>query len=104
MELLAQVGRDLPGAVQVLPEDVKPGELEVPTASHPSSTEDGQRREAWRFSLAGVGLKFSMKRDGERLTLPAYGEGGDWIVKFLDATYPDVPRNEYAIMSFAARV
>jgi serine/threonine-protein kinase HipA len=104
MELLAQVGRDLPGAVQVLPEDVKPGELKIPDYVAPSQGGEAYgMRETWRFSLAGVGLKFSMKRNGKRLTLPAYGEGGDWIVKFPESAYPGVPRNEYAMMSLAAR-
>ncbi|WP_438387931.1 type II toxin-antitoxin system HipA family toxin [Actinopolyspora saharensis] len=88
MELLAEVGHDLPGAVRVLPEDSAPqraaGDL--------------------GFSLAGVALKFSMLRDGERLTLPAHGQGGDWIVKLPDPFHADVPRNEYAMMSLAAAV
>jgi serine/threonine-protein kinase HipA len=49
-----------------------------------------------------VQLKFSMLAEDDRLTLPAYGEGGDWIVKLPDRQYPDVPRNEFAMMSLAA--
>lgn len=86
MELLAQVGHDLPGAVRIVLED---------------ESGDGRAR-GWRFSLAGVGLKFSMLRRNDRLTLPAFGEGGDWIVKLPDATYADVPRNEHAMMTLAA--
>ena len=56
-----------------------------------------------RFSLAGVGLKFSLLQVGDRLTLPAHGEGGDWIVKLPDAVHPGVPSNEAAMMSWAAR-
>lgn len=62
----------------------------------------GEPHAGWRFSLAGVQLKFSMLADGDRLTLPAFGEGGDWIVKLPDLQYPDVPRNEFAMMSLAA--
>lgn len=58
----------------------------------------------WRFSLAGVALKFSMLAKGDRLTLPAHGAGGDWIVKLPDQTYPDVPRNEFTMMALAASV
>jgi len=100
MELLAQVGHDLPGAVRVLPSDEIPpadigGEVAGPLlADRPPP--------GWRFSLAGVQLKFSMLAVNDRLTLPAYGEGGDWIVKLPDRQYPDVPRNEYAVMSLAA--
>jgi serine/threonine-protein kinase HipA len=58
----------------------------------------------WKFSLAGVGLKFSMLRNGDRLTLPAGNQLGDWIVKFPDAVYRDVPTNEFATMSLARTV
>lgn len=58
----------------------------------------------WRFSLAGVQLKFSMLQAGDRLTLPAFGVGGDWIVKLPDRLHPEVPRNEYAMMRLAAAV
>ena len=47
-------------------------------------------------------LKFSMITDRDRLTLPAFGEGGDWIVKLPDQLYAEVPRNEFAMMSLAA--
>lgn len=101
MELLAQVGHDLPGAVRVLPAGTSPspeddGAEGKPTALLPDAAHPG-----WRFSLAGVQLKFSMRAIDDRLTLPAYGEGGDWIVKLPDWQYPDVPRNEFAIMSLA---
>ena len=68
-------------------------------------------REAWAATLrshsldeqtvglAGVQLKFSMLARADRMTLPAYGEGGDWIVKLPDHQHPDVPRNEYATTS-----
>ncbi len=106
MELLAQVGHDLPGAVRVLPEDTSPAQAgDLATASgHSDTTDAGTGRTGWRFSLAGVSLKFSMVGKGDRLTLPAHGEGGDWIVKLPDRVYADVPRNEYAMMSLASAV
>lgn len=102
MELLAQVGQDLPGAVRVLAEDDCPEEASEPPQNPPvvlDDTADGDEQFRFRFSLAGVGLKFSMLREGERLTLPAFGQGGDWIVKLPDLAYVDVPRNEFAMMS-----
>jgi serine/threonine-protein kinase HipA len=107
MELLAQVGHDLPGAVRVLPEDEPPDDGWQPTGASgdPYAGPEGRRDDGfpgWRFSLAGVSLKFSMLRKDDRLTLPAYGEGGDWIVKLPDRTYRNVPLNEYAMMSLAA--
>ncbi|MGH3512430.1 MAG: type II toxin-antitoxin system HipA family toxin [Pseudonocardiaceae bacterium] len=104
MELLAQVGHDLSGAVRVLPAlDGEGNEIEwLPTHSSPPTKRDAQDPNTWRFSLAGVALKFSMLAKGDRLTLPAFGVGGDWIVKLPDQTYPDVPRNEFTMMSLAA--
>lgn len=97
MELLAEVGHDLPGAVQVLPEDGLPHERRPVASTTPHAPEHPD----WKFSLAGVGLKFSMVKHDDRLTLPAVGDGGDWIVKLPDRVYPDVPRNEYAMMCLA---
>jgi serine/threonine-protein kinase HipA len=104
MELLAQVGHDLPGAVRVLPVlDSQGEEIEwLPNPASTSVTEHSREENTWRFSLAGVALKFSMLAKGDRLTLPAFGVGGDWIVKLPDQIYPDVPRNEFAMMSLAA--
>ncbi|WP_436763711.1 type II toxin-antitoxin system HipA family toxin [Streptosporangium sp. V21-05] len=105
MELLAQVGHDLPGAVRVLPCDDEDHILDDSSWGF----EDGKGQRAqddshpeMRFSLAGVALKFSMLAENDRLTLPAFGQGGDWIVKLPDRAYADVPRNEYAMMSLAA--
>ncbi len=100
MELLAQVGHDLPGAVRVLPEDTVPG---ATPAGDPTSPDDRRPTAVtWRFSLAGVQLKFSMLQQGDRLTIPASGIGGDWIVKLPDKLHPEVPRNEHAMMRLAA--
>ncbi|MGH3697748.1 MAG: type II toxin-antitoxin system HipA family toxin [Pseudonocardiaceae bacterium] len=106
MELLAQVGHDLPGAVRVLPEDASPIQAWslAATSGHPDAKDSGTGRVGWRFSLAGVSLKFSMVRKDDRLTLPAHGEGGDWIVKLPDRVYADVPRNEHAMMSLASAI
>ncbi len=103
MELLAQVGHDLPGAVRVLPSDHRvPVDLSGsdPLGAEPGDTQTG----LWSFSLAGVGLKFSMLAQGDRLTVPGVGEGGDWILKLPDPVYPKVPHNERAMMELARAV
>ena len=108
-ELLAQVGHDLPGAVQVLraegPDDDfewrEPGDLSAGSAGR---RDDVAGTSPWRFSLAGVALKFSMLARGDRLTVPIGGELGDWLVKFPDYRHADVPRNEFAMMSLARAV
>ena len=52
----------------------------------------------------GVAMKFSMLLRHEKLTIPAHGEGGDWIVKTPDTRFRDVPRNEFTMMSLAGAV
>jgi serine/threonine-protein kinase HipA len=103
MELLAQVGHDLSGAVQVVKEDSFPDAFEgdVPGGSVTVHASADDRVAGWRFSLAGVGMKFSMIQQGDKLSLPAFGEGGDWIVKFPDPVFDDVPVNENAMMDLA---
>lgn len=103
LQLLLQIGRDLPGAVVVtaLEGDPRVDEIGTPTAQQETLEE---RQSPWKFSLAGVGLKFSMLRSGDRLSIPAANQLGDWIVKFPDAVYPGVPANEFATMSLAAAV
>ncbi|NUR02690.1 MAG: type II toxin-antitoxin system HipA family toxin [Streptomyces sp.] len=107
MELLAQVGDDLPGAVQVVLVDgpdegwAWPEGADTGSGSRPETGHLPGHDSPWRFSLAGVALKFSMLARGDRLTVPAVGEHGDWLVKFPDYRHPDVPRNEFAMMSLA---
>lgn len=103
--LLARLGHDLPGALQIeavtgaVDPSWRPNEVN-PVATGGDS-DDSQR---WRFSLAGVALKFSMLQDGERLTLPARGEEGHWIVKTPDSEFAHVPKNEFVMMSMAGSV
>ncbi|MEV5898348.1 type II toxin-antitoxin system HipA family toxin [Nonomuraea fuscirosea] len=106
MELLAQVGHDLPGAVQVLPADSPDEDWEWPDedSALAGAEEVSASASPWRFSLAGVALKFSMLARADRLTVPAVGEYGDWLVKFPDYRYSDVPRNEFTMMSMARDV
>lgn len=106
IELLAEVGHDLPGAVRVTNAGADSKGLgavagrEVVT----SEVDPEAGRDVWRFSLAGVAMKLSMLQRGERFTAPGVGEGGDWIVKLPDAVYPEVPTNEFAMMELARKV
>lgn len=106
MELLAQVGHDLPGAVRVLPEGEVP--IGLVWADEPDTyaidPTDDFHQPGVRFSLAGVAMKFSMLLRQDRLTIPAHGQGGDWIVKTPDSRFRDVPLNEFAMMSLASAV
>lgn len=98
--LLEALGMDLPGAVIVERGDGIGIGIEVESSTPPTEVRD--RKSRLKFSLAGVQLKFSVVREGDRLTLPATGQGGDWIVKLPDLHYPRVPANEFSILGWAA--
>lgn len=96
LALLLHVGHDLPGGVTVLPD----GGAEASRDSR-SPAVLASASQPFRFSLAGVALKVSALREGDRFVAPATGEGGDWIVKLPDAHYPGVPVNEFTCMRLA---
>ena len=101
--LLWVLGADLPGAIVVRPAD---GEDWPPEAAHDlhGSVQAG-RRKAFRFSLAGVQLKFSAVAEASGgLTIPANGVGGSWIVKLASEKYAGIPENEYSMMTLARLV
>lgn len=90
--ILAAVGRDLPGAVEVA------GELAAASSRvAPELPEEGEVR----FSLAGVQLKMSMLLSGDRFCFPARGEAGRWIVKIPGDAYADLPAVEAHTMRWA---
>ncbi len=99
--LIELLGEDLPGAVTVSSQESARGENSM---SHAGGEKDIGRR-AYRFSLAGVQLKFSAVagRHGG-LTIPSRGVGGDWIIKLPAQNYQYVPENEYAMMRLAASI
>ena len=106
MELLAQVGHDLPGRRPGAAAGEVPIECDLGRRAESYAIElsDDFHQPGVRFSLAGVGMKFSMLRRDDRLTMPAHGEGGDWIVKTPDSRFRDVPLNEFAMMTLAGAV
>lgn len=53
------------------------------------------------FSLAGVQLKFSMVREGERYVIPGRDRFGDWIVKVSSSDIPGLVENEHAMLEWA---
>lgn len=97
--LLETLGGDLPGAIIV--ERGGDNGSDSEEESSPSPSENLEYETRLKFSLAGVQLKFSVLREGERLTLPATGRGGDWIVKLPDTQYPGVPANEFSMLQWA---
>jgi len=102
--LLAVLGRDLPGALEIQPADVGMPLDEIAIMSGESVT-NPESVTALHFSLAGVQLKFSaVKGAAGGLTIPADGVGGSWIVKLPSAKFPNVPENEFAMMELARQV
>jgi len=105
LALLLKVGHDLPGAVRVAEAEIDQKVFDANRREISTDLEgDGDAKSIWRFSLAGVALKFSMLRKGERFTSPGVGEGGDWIVKLPDQRYQNVPLNEFSMMELARKV
>ncbi|MDE2261215.1 MAG: type II toxin-antitoxin system HipA family toxin [Gammaproteobacteria bacterium] len=102
--LIAELGRDLPGALEIVPSAV---------SARPDRDDEGTRAQTvpgkpdtvLHFSLAGVQLKFSAARDAAGgLTIPAHGVGGSWIVKLPSSRFIGLPENEFAMMSLARAV
>ncbi len=94
-QLLAALGGDLPGAVRAVPSEVAPANVAVAIP------------ERFRFSLAGVQLKFSaLKNQGKKggLTIAVSDDGGEWIVKLPSTNFASVPENEYSVMTLARLV
>ncbi len=99
--LLWMLGVDLPGAITVRPAD---GD-ELPPETRDDSSDQSDRENALRFSLAGVQLKFSaIEKGGGGLTIPTNGWGGSWIVKLPSPRFARVPENEYSMMTLARHV
>ena len=98
--LIWGLGADLPGAVTVIPIE---GDS-LPVEIKGNEDEETQTDEVLRFSLAGVQLKFSAIRTEDRLTIPAKGIGGAWIVKLPSERFEAVPENEYSFMTLAGMI
>jgi serine/threonine-protein kinase HipA len=100
--LLGALGRDLVGAVEVA-ELAAPASDEGELQLDDSSDGNGESlRVIQRMSaLAGMQLKFSMSMVSERLSLPARGVGGQWIVKLPGSEYAELPAVEKATMTWA---
>lgn len=100
--LLWMLGRDLPGALSIRPTE---GEELPPGLDEELARAKGSK--ALRFSLAGVQLKFSALKNGNKaagLTIATEGVGGSWIVKLPSQQFSGVPENEFSMMTIASRM
>ncbi len=103
--LLAAVAHDLPGAVDVYPgTEEEIGEQLSLNGNGGSNGIESEGEPGLRFSLAGMQLKFSVIRRGEKLTLPASGERGKWIIKLDSSRFPNVVENEFSMMKWAEAI
>lgn len=101
--LLAILGSDLPGAVTVWPGS-QDDEGPLPASEEEEVLPESDIDRTFRFSLAGVQLKFSaIVESSGGLTIPAGGTGGSWIVKLPSTRFEAVPENEYVILQLARR-
>lgn len=106
--LLSWLGGDLPGAVEIrrLTTDAPNEEHSEDGNSHPSSVEEDSEASSsqnrFRFSLAGMQLKFSMSAQGDRFAVPSRHESGEYfIVKLPGHNFPDLADVEAATMKWA---
>jgi serine/threonine-protein kinase HipA len=102
--LIAILGRDLPGGLEIRPADgALPLDENVDVSAEAAEAADSEP--VLHFSLAGVQLKFSAVKDAMGgLTIPADGVGGSWIVKLPSTKFQNVPENEFAMMELARRL
>ena len=99
--LLWVLGLDLPGAVTVRPLDGGTWPSDFSDDDHARDRHEN----AFRFSLAGVQLKFSAVEEASGgLTIPAKSVGGSWIVKLPSLRFADMPENEFSMMTLARLV
>ncbi len=104
-QMLSYLGEDLPGAViatAIEPEAVPEYVLTTHGRAKAVKFRDGDREK--KFSLAGIQIKFSMKRKDGRYNISKTGELGDWIIKTPSTKHKHVPLNEYTAMYLAALV
>jgi serine/threonine-protein kinase HipA len=102
--LLWVLGQDLPGAITVVPADGEAWPDEAHNVLEGKAAREAAE-DAMRFSLAGVQLKFSAVQSASSgLTIPTTGVGGNRIVKLPSWEFPNVPENEYSMMSLAKLV
>lgn len=98
---LETLGTDLPGAVIMTPTN-EYAQPDPPPERPRDGAASGSPR--WHFSLAGMQMKLSAARAGERFTVAASESNGHWIIKLPNRDYPGLVEGENTVMSFAADI
>jgi len=101
-QIFSILGQDLPGALVATAVDPE----EVPESVITAYGKGAVRKitagnHGNKFSLAGVQIKFSMRKKDGRYSLAEGSELGDWIIKPPSTKHKNVPLNEYTAMSLA---
>ncbi len=103
--IISFLGSDLPGALiaePMLPDEVPKNILNI--HGKPKVLSFNKDKQANKFSLAGVQMKFSMKEKEGRYTISHGKVLGDWIVKTPSTKHRHVPENEFTAMTLASLV
>lgn len=99
--LFKALSADCPGNIIVKSET----ENSIPEINHESNNATHKLdRNVFRFSLAGVQLKFSALFKDGRYTLRHLKQAGNVIIKMPSAFYPCLPENEYSMMRLAQSI
>lgn len=103
--MLTYFGEDLPGALVADPIDPdNVPEFGIGKDRKIKPVRFDRIKKENKFSLAGVQIKFSMKKKDGRYNLSKGNVLGDWIIKTPSTKHNDVPLNEYTGMKLASLV
>ncbi|WDF33735.1 HipA domain-containing protein [Arthrobacter agilis] len=101
-QLLRALGEDdLPGALRAI--SVASDGSEASVEEHLADETADPYDPDFKFSLAGVQLKFSVFASARAITLPVKGQAGNGILKtpYPRPGFKNVPESEYAVMNLA---
>lgn len=106
IQLIAALGHDLPGALTINPAEPNniPPYLISEFKGTPTEISVSSHKKIDKFSLAGVQMKFSMKKNKDQFHLSSQDSLGNWIIKTPSQQHQQVPENEYYSMLLAKMV
>jgi serine/threonine-protein kinase HipA len=103
--LIWALGEDLPGALTIRASEGTALPVQERDTGEITERNGIEAEQTMRFSLAGVQLKFSAVQEADGgLTIPVDGVGGSRILKFPSVRFPNVPENEFAMMTLGRMV
>lgn len=100
--LMAYAGKNLTGGIIATP--ISKGEIPPWALDSRQSTEPVQINVTApenKFSLAGIQMKFSSKRQDGRFLITDDTNGDSWIIKTPSTQHKNVPENEFTAMALA---